>query len=379
VHRPGRAALHLVLACSLLSCTGPGSVPPPRTTPTLKVAFFQDLSIDDPLELVSPSFRALQLALAEEGSGGLEALRVEPFDTRGDAAVALRFARQVAADTSYIAVVVAPFWGEPAEVAAVFSRAGLPVLSLSPVDPVPASGAVWRRLVAGQDVQAATLAAALDADTAEGGSACLGDDGSPYASGLRAMVDASVETTIGARFVAPPNDPGSLGRAVSSIRAAHCRVVGWTGFPDGARSLRDALSSAGLVDIPIAGADAMKVRSYLSQAAGAEGTIVTCPCADVTTSADPGAQRFVHDYQAATGLEPGPYATEGWDAADILLGLIENGAPTRDAVGAALALVHDAPGVGGGYRFGSDGSVDGRWVATYRARGLRWVATGVEP
>ncbi len=377
MHRPGRAALHLALACSLLSCTG--SPPPSHAIPTRKVAFFQDLSIDDPLELVSPSFRALQLALVEDGSGAPVVLRAEPFDTRGDAAVALRFARRVAADAAYVAVVVAPFWGEPAEVAAVFARAGLPVLSLSPVDPVPPSGAVWRRLVAGQDVQAATLAAALDADTAQGGSACLGDDGSPYASGLRAMVDASLETTIAARFVAPPHDQGSLGQAVSSIRAAHCRVVGWTGFPDGARSLRDALSSGGLVDIPIAGADAMKVRSYLTQAAGAEGTIVTCPCADVTTSADPGAQRFVHDYQAATGLEPGPYAAEGWDAAGILLGLIEGGARTRGAVGAGLARIHDAPGVAGGYRFGSDGSVDGSRVPTYRARGLRWVATGVEP
>jgi hypothetical protein len=192
------------------------------------------------------------------------------------------------------------------------------------------------------------------------------------------MVDASLETTVAARFVAPPLDPGSLGQAVSSIRAAHCRVVGWTGFPDGARSLRDALSSGGLVGVSIAGADAMKVRSYLGRAAGAEGTIVTCPCADVTTSADPGAQRFVHDYQAATGLEPGPYAAEGWDAAGILLGLIEGGARTRGTVGAALARVHGAPGVAGGYRFGSDGSVDGGRVPTYRARGLRWVATGVE-
>jgi branched-chain amino acid transport system substrate-binding protein len=337
------------------------------------VAFFQDLSLDDSAELVSPSFRALELALQEERVGGVT-LAVVPFDTHGDPGAALTFARQVVADPSYVEVVVAPFWSPSPQVQDVFAAGGIPVISLSASDGPPGSGGVWRRLVVGETAQSSWFAATLDARAPPGTEVCLGGDGSVLASSLQALVATSVtRTTMG--FTATTGDSGALATAISHIRAAGCRSVGWTGFPDGARALRDGLTAAELSRVTIVGSDAMKVRSYLSGTAGAEGTLVTCPCADVTTSADPAAQRMVHDYQSATGREPGAYAAEGWDVAHLLLGVIERGARTKADVRAAVATMTEVSGIAGPYRFAGDGSVDTVDPRVYRAEGLRWIAT----
>jgi branched-chain amino acid transport system substrate-binding protein len=228
--------------------------------------------------------------------------------------------------------------------------------------------------VAGEADQASWLASVMDARTPPGVETCLGGDGSARAEALRAAVTASV-TSPAVLFSAPAGNAGELSAAISQIRTSGCRTVGWTGFPDGARALRNGLTAAGLRGVTIVGTDGMKVRSYLGRATGADGTLVTCPCADLTTSADPAAQRMVHDYQAATGREPGPYAAEGWDAGGIVLGLMTRGARTRGDVREALAAITIASGVAGPYRFAADGSVASVAPRVYRAQGLRWIAT----
>jgi branched-chain amino acid transport system substrate-binding protein len=338
----------------------------------MRVAFFQDLSLEDSVELVSPSFLALELAVQEEGVGLPTRPAVVQFDTHGDAAVALTLAREIVADPTYVVVVVAPFWSPPSQVQALFAARGVPVISLSAADPPPSSG-VWRRLVTSETAQASGLASALDARTLAGDEPCLADDGSVRAVALRAKVAAFLMGPA-VPFTAAAGDAGELSAAISKIRTAGCRTVGWTGFPDGARALRDGLTAAGLRGVTMVGSDAMKVRSYLGRAAGADGTLVTCPCADLTTSADPAAQRMVHDYQAATGREPGVYAAEGWDVGGILLGVIRRGARTRGEVRVAVAAITDASGVAGPYRFTAVGSIASVAPRLYRAQGLRWIA-----
>lgn len=123
------------------------------------------------------------------------------------------------------------------------------------------------------------------------------------------------------------------------------------------------------------GADAMKTISYI-QEPGRDGTIVTCPCADVTTSPQVPAQQLVHDYQAGTGLEPGVYAAEGWDAAGMLLQVLR-GSTTRPRVSAGIAAMTSYPGVARAYSFSADGSLaTGTQVGLYESIGVRWIQVG---
>jgi len=156
------------------------------------------------------------------------------------------------------------------------------------------------------------------------------------------------------------------------IKAMRCSVVGWVGFPTVAASLRDAMSAAGLSSIPIVGADSMKTISYI-QVPGRDGTYVTCPCADLTTSSQLPAQQLVHDYQASTGLEPGIYAAEAWDAAGILLQVLHPGISRADAL-AGIGAISAYAGVARDYSFTPDGTLAGDPAAwLFVSAGVRWL------
>jgi branched-chain amino acid transport system substrate-binding protein len=342
----------------------------------VKIAFFQDLSVGDPLELVSPSFLAMQAAVDDQGIGLTPTIRIDQFDTRGDAGTALTFANEVAADQGYVAVVIAPFWAEPSEVARVFDDAGLPVISLSPTDVGANPAAIRRRFVPEETAQVASFAAAVQSVGGVDGPYCLGGDASSHSLALEQASSTRLGGSTVQRLALPVGDADELERAVTEVRSSGCRVVGWTGFTAGAIGLRDALSAAGLGAVPIVGGDAMKTRSYLLNAQDTDGTLVTCACADVTTSVGFAAQQLVHDYQAATGLEPGVYAAEAWDAASVLIAAVRAGVAGRSEMGASIARLEAYVGVAGAYRFDPIGSLTAPGGAPlYRAVGLRWIET----
>ncbi|HEY7401117.1 MAG TPA: hypothetical protein VH989_09500, partial [Actinomycetota bacterium] len=94
---PGlRTSIACALAVTLTavaSCTTPGD-----GEPTVRIAFLQDLSVPDHVDLVSPSFLAfdmmVQRRLEDRGVVG----EVVQFDTAGDETTAIEIAEQVAAD-----------------------------------------------------------------------------------------------------------------------------------------------------------------------------------------------------------------------------------------------------------------------------------------
>jgi ABC-type branched-subunit amino acid transport system substrate-binding protein len=86
----------------------------------------------------------------------------------------------------------------------------------------------------------------------------------------------------------------------------------------------------------------------------------------------------VHDYQPATGLEPGVYAAEAWDAARILIAAVRAGAVGRSAMDASFARLDTFEGVAGIYRFDPGGSLAAPVDApVFRAVGLRWIGMPV--
>ena len=124
----------------------------------MRIAFFEDLSVPEHVDLVSPSFLALDMVLARRTEGAVAPVEVVQLDTGGDEATAQDMADDVAADPSFVMAVVAPFWREPAGVARTLAEAGVPTISLSPASPSPWTlppndrppgdpGELWRRLV----------------------------------------------------------------------------------------------------------------------------------------------------------------------------------------------------------------------------------------
>jgi ABC-type amino acid transport substrate-binding protein len=222
------------------------------------------------------------------------------------------------------------------------------------------------------------MVAAIRAASGVRGSICLAGDGSEHAAWLVEPLRRSLAGRVAADLTIEAQDAAS--GAADVIRTAGCSAVAWTGFDPLASALAEAMREGGLEDVRPVGSEAIKGERLLAASdGGVDGTVVTCPCVDLTTSTRIDAQRFVHDFQSAVGSPPGVFAVEAWDVASMLLDRILAGATDRDALAAGLdGATFD--GLAGLYAFGEEGElVDGSArVVAYRAEGLRWLPVAAD-
>ncbi|MGZ8601346.1 MAG: ABC transporter substrate-binding protein [Actinomycetota bacterium] len=373
------AGLLAVVVTALVACSGSDA----DGTPNVRVAFFQDLSVPDHVDLVSPSFLAFDMAvqrrLVERGATA----EVVQFDTRGDAGTAIEMAEEVAADGSFVLAVAAPFWHEPAEVGRILAEAGVPTMSLSPVSGSPwlepssppgDPAALWRRLVPDRASEASLLAEVAGQRSPEGEPqpVCLVGDGSPYGRGLVDQVEAGLGGWPSTRI-----DGTAPVEAADAVATTGCRVVVWGGFPPGARELARAMRAAGSArgrPVDLAG-DALKTTIPPTSPAG-NGVVVgsvACSCVDVSLELGLPSRRFLNAYQSEHGLAPGVYAAEAWDAGRLAAGAITGGALDRVAMQAAFTTFTTYEGVARTYAFDADGEVVGVEPGLFAAAGTRWL------
>jgi branched-chain amino acid transport system substrate-binding protein len=154
-----------------------------------------------------------------------------------------------------------------------------------------------------------------------------------------------------------------------------CGLVVWTGDGADGAELATALASGG-DDAPVlVGGPNLRDPRFLEVAGeAAEGSISVCACADVSTSLELPAQRFIQDYQSEFGSPPGPYAVEAWDAAHLAIAGLREGGPTRADLVAWLAARTEVDGLAGRRALASGELVDPRsTVHVYRVLGGRWL------
>ncbi|MGE5227182.1 MAG: ABC transporter substrate-binding protein [Planctomycetaceae bacterium] len=337
-----------------------------------RIVVFQDGSLADARTVVSPGVLGLQTGLA--GSYALEIL-----ETGGSASTATAQAASAAADPSVAAAVIAPFTALPDGAVSVLRDAGVPVLSLSSSTATPRGpGAPFRSFVATIPEDAAAIARLAEAG-APGTVLCVagGRDGG-WSASLSAALLRRASRSGGARRTAALRGTPSEVAAAAGRRG--CGVLAWTGTAAGAAVLWRGLPStprrpALLVADRARTAGLLETVGPLLAEADLDGV---CACADLTASGDPAAQRFLHDFQAATGLDPGPFAAEGWDVGRALA-TIEQGARSRAEVAAVLEARPTIGGVGGPYAWKGSGLLAVPGVRAYRAVGWRWLSPIVAP
>ncbi len=348
----------------------------------MKVAFLQDLSIPDHVDLVSPSFLAFDLVVQRRLEGRGVAVEVVQFDTGGDVSEAIEIAEQVAEDPSFVLAVAAPFWDEPPEVARLLAEAGVPTISLSQISrspwaaPTPPPGAaveLWRRFVPDRGAEASLLAELADLRSPAGAAQpiCLVNDGSPYGRGLAGQVAGAAG---GSAASLDGSDPVA---AADAIATARCPVVVWSGFPPGARDLARAMREAGSArgrPVDLAG-DALKTAIPPTSPAG-DGPVVgsvACACVDLSTDIDLRSRRFVNAYQAEHGLTPGVFAAEAWDAGRVTADAVASGATERASMRATLTSLRAYDGIARAYVFDGEGELVGASARLFVASGTRWL------
>ena len=78
---------------------------------------------------------------------------------------------------------------------------------------------------------------------------------------------------------------------------------------------------------------------------------LTCPCRDVNLTNSDAARRFINAYQSATGLAPGVYAAEAWDAGTLTAQAFHDGVRDRQQMRDYVGSLDSYDGTGGPVRF----------------------------
>ena len=343
----------LLAACETAAPAAPAG--PGSPAPEVKVAFVRDLSVPDADEHALPAMQAIRLAFetATLQDPTAAPVELEEFDLTQDSAEL----GSIDADPSYVGVIVAPgVNGDDAEL-----DTGLPVLSLSGLGAGDGRRA-FLRMVAPLATVADTLAGRLRRS-----SACILSEDPPPDPLFGLLSEALPGAT--ARTV----DPSA---AADVVGETGCEVVIWAGGPDSGAESAHVLQPLGVTFV---GGDRLLDPDFLSTAGiAAEGAFALCACANVSTSTELAARRFIQDYQSEHGVAPGAYAVEGWDAAHLILRAAGADGITRALVARSLGGLTMVDGLEGTHRFRADGEpLEPRaLLRLYRVDGGRWVQAG---
>jgi hypothetical protein len=333
------------------------------------IAFLYDGASGDSDVVSAPALAGLELAANEVG--GVE---IEPVDVGEDPDEVLAVLRSLGDDRGVVAAVVAPWTAPPDGAIELLASDRLPVVSLSWAWGPPRADGLWRSFAVDRAREAVALLTTANTPP-RGVPICLAGDRHATSRALletaatlgRAAGDPEIELvgTVDEKRATTGN------RVATRVAALGCPVLAWIG---GADALRDVVAPA--ADPPVVvGTSRIKTEEGLAIAGEASPVVTVCACADVTISIALRDRRFVHDLQAASGLPPGAFAVEAYDAGRALAGLVGSVGADRADVASGLAALTRYFGLAERYAFEADGARRAATarVGTWRAAGSRWL------
>ncbi len=107
----------------------------------------------------------------------------------------------------------------------------------------------------------------------------------------------------------------------------------------------------------------------------AEGAIVTCPCSLITSAAEGELKEFYDKYTEASGMEPGTYSPEGYDAMNAFINAVKDGNTTRETI---LPYISDISfeGVSKKIEFQDNGNIVGGTIVVYQVTDGKFTQIG---
>jgi branched-chain amino acid transport system substrate-binding protein len=336
------------------------------------IAFFGALS-GDAGNLGQNIKKGAELAVAQfnAANAGCQ-VELKQFDSQGSPDQAPALATEAIADATILGIVGPAFSGESKAVNPLFDEAGLSIITPSATNEALNDNGwkIFHRALAGDDKQGPGIVTYIQNKLAAETVGVI-DDASEYGKGIADIVREG----LGDKVVASDSiDPAAadFSAAVSKMKDAAPAAIFYGGYYAEAGKLAKQLRDAGVESTLVFG-DGVKDIGYI-EAAGpaAEGSIITCTCADGGSNAD-----FAAAYgEQFPGETPQTYAAEAYDSANAFLAAIASGAADRAAVLDFLKS-YDAAGVTKQIKWDETGEVAGNAVYSYKVEGGAIVVEGL--
>jgi branched-chain amino acid transport system substrate-binding protein len=380
-------------ACGSSKKSGSGTSPTAGSSggakPTFTIAYQGPLSGGN-AQLGLNMKWAVELAVNEANAAGdlPFTLKYTDADDQGTGDKSPAAAQQLIDDKSVIAVVGPAFSGATKAAEPKFADAHLATVSPSATSPTLADGG-WSsffRVVADDNAQGPA-----DADYAvkKLGSKNIYaiDDASAYGQPLEAAFEkqakadgatvthASVPGTT--QCQAGSGNTQQYGGVATTVKNSGADTVFYAGYYCDFALLAKALNAAGYTG-KLFSDDGSLDPKYIQQAGAnvAEGTYISCACADISTN--PAAADFLTKFKALAGFDSGTYSPEAFDAANTIISVLKQLGPsaTRQSVETALKSV-DYKGITKEVKFEPNGNISGTAVYIYQVKGGKITSLGL--
>jgi len=292
---------------------------------------------------------------------------LKEIDDQGSGPGASVVAPGTAKDKSIVAIVGPAFSGASVASFPYYRAAGLPLISPSATrvtltDPTVTSdfgGPVFHRIPSKDDKQGPALAhLAVKGVTAP--IVYSVNDQSSYGTGLDKYVQAALKATSGVTVAGDDAVDGTnttldFSATISKIKAAKANVVIYSGYYAQAAGFVKQLRNANYQGIFASGDGTYDSGFVTGAGSAAEGARLTASSA-VFQDAGPA---ITAEFTKVTGNAPGTYATEDYDAANILLTCISKGNTTRPKILSCIKAGTFKGLMGNSIKFDANGDVSG--------------------
>jgi branched-chain amino acid transport system substrate-binding protein len=365
------AALALALSFTLSACGGGSD--------TIKIAFQGPLSGGE-AQTGTDEQNAVKFAIELYNATNPERLiELVSADDQGDATVAASVAPGIANDEEIVAVVGPAYSGATIASLPYYKEAGMPLISpsatkVSLTDPSVTGefgGPVFHRIPATDKIQGPALGKLAIAGVAAPKVFVI-DDQSAYSVGLVEYLTPSLPAGSLVGTDSTKNDTTDFAPTVAKVKSKGANVVIYTGYYSQAAVLIKQLRDGGYKGIFAGGDGVLNSEFAVLAGAAAEGarlTGATVPLGEL--SADLAAK-----FKESQGVEPGVYAAESFDAANIIIDAIKNGNTTRESILKYIKSVSYI-GVGGqAISFDANGDSTLGFINGFEVKAGKVVSTG---
>jgi len=278
--------------------------------------------------LGKPIKQGAELAVTEWNTKNPDCkIKFQPEDSQGSPDQAPGIAKKLVDQKDVIGVVGPAFSGESDASGPTFSEAGLVTVSPSAtrVSLTEKGYKSFHRILGNDGVQGPGIAKYIK-ETMKPTKVAVIDDASAYGKGLADIVRQQLGASVAVSDTIDPKGQ-DYSAAVTKVKSSGADAVFFGGYYEAAGRLTKQITDAGVKAKFIFG-DGVKDQGYITAGGAAtEGAIITCTCAPAEALPDGAA--FVAAYKAKYNEDPGTYAAEAYDAANLLMAGIASGVKDR--------------------------------------------------
>ena len=377
------AVVALVAACGSdkKTTTSSGSSASGGAKTTYALAFVGPLTGPNANLGLNPRDGALVAVQEANEAGGDITFELKQFDTQGDPAQAPTVKDKYINDSSVLGVVGPVFSGETKAVLQSFEDAGLVMVSPSAtgvtLSTVVPNSKSFHRIVPDDDVQATGVTAYLTKKLKPSKVFYIHDNqeyGKGLAEGTQKSLEAAGVTTAGTDAIDPNAQDYSA--AVNKANAAKPDLIYYGGYYSQAGRLAKQLKDAGVNAVFVSGDGVLDPGFIQAGGAGAEGAQLTCACKLATEDAAGELGTFAKAFKKQINKDPGTYATEGYDAAKLLIEGIKKGNTTRQKLRDYVNNIGTYKGAGKDIAFEANGNIKAGGVFVYEVKGGKLAVLG---